>query len=99
MKMKRRCAIRSNCKVPKGYDLDNCASPASYIVHVECEAKVVHLLFGKARVRALKKIQSIRDIASVVMLPKRRYDFNFEPKKGNMMVLTHDQHIVHLYGA
>ena len=69
MKMKRRCVIWSNCKASKGYELDHCATAAKSVVHVECEAEIVYLVFGKARIRAMKKIQSIRDIASVVMLP------------------------------
>ena len=34
-------------------------SHANSVVHVECEAEIVYLLFGKARVRAMKKLQSV----------------------------------------
>lgn len=36
----------------------------------------------------MKTLQSIKDIASVVMLPMRCHASSFEPEEGNMMVLT-----------
>lgn len=97
--MKRKCVIWNNCEASKGYELDHCASAANSVVHVECEAEIVYLLFDKTRVRAMKKLQSIRDIASVVMLPMRRHASSFEPEEGSMMFLTHDRHVVRWYGA